>query len=108
MKHFLQILLLSLRYKWSILASVVVAFCIAFLWGASISTVYPLVEVVFEGKTIQSWMEDAITDAENRSDRLRIEIVDLQGKRANLPRNPVTWPLKWARRSMITPFFSGR
>ncbi len=78
MKYFLRFLLLSLRYKWSLLASVVTALCIAVFWGASISAVYPLVEVVFEGKTIQLWIDEAITDADQRSDKLREEIADLK------------------------------
>ena len=69
MKYFLRVLYLSLRYKWSIAGSVVSALCIAVFWGASISAVYPLVEVVFEGKTIHSWIDEKIEEADRHAER---------------------------------------
>ena len=78
MKYFFRVILLSLRYKWTILASVLNALLIAVFWGVSISAVYPLVEVVFEGETIHSRLETSIANAEKRSDHIRDEIADLR------------------------------
>jgi len=70
--------LLSLRYKWTLLLSVLSALLIAFVWGASISTVYPVVEVVFEGETIRTWLDEAIAAADAEAGRLRKEIEGLR------------------------------
>ena len=80
MKYFFRVILLSLRYKWTIIASVVNALLIAMLWGASISTIYPLMEVVFEGETIHNWVEEAIADSQAQSNRLEQEIADIRRK----------------------------
>lgn len=78
MKYLLKAILLSFRYKWTILLSVVSALLIAFVWGASISTVYPVVEVVFEGKTIRTWIDEAIAAADAEAERLQGEIEGLR------------------------------
>ncbi len=79
-KHFLKAILLSLRYKWTILFSVVNAMLIALLFGMSISAVYPFVEVVFEGKTVRTWVDGKIQQAEEKSDQLRSEVEQLRGE----------------------------
>ncbi len=85
MRYLFKTVLLSLRYKWTIFFSVVTALLIALLWGASISAVYPFVEVVFEGKTIHTWVEDGIARAESESDELRAQIAALRKESAKAP-----------------------
>jgi ATP-binding cassette subfamily B protein/subfamily B ATP-binding cassette protein MsbA len=84
-KHFFRVILLSFRYKWTILASVANALLIAVLWGASISTIYPLMEVVFEGETIHNWVDKAIADSQAQSDDLKQEIAELQDRQRKAP-----------------------
>ena len=78
MHYFLKAILLSFRHKWTILLSIFNALLIALFWGISISSVYPFVEVVFEGKTVGAWVDEGIAQAETESDRLRVEIAALQ------------------------------
>jgi ATP-binding cassette subfamily B protein/subfamily B ATP-binding cassette protein MsbA len=65
--------------------SIVSALLVALFWGASISAVYPFVQVVFEGKTAETWLEDGVSKAEGESKRLRAEIVALQEKMEQAP-----------------------
>ena len=78
MKHFFQVILLSFRYKWTILASVLNALLIALFWGVSISAVYPVVEVVFEGETIHSRLDQSLARAEQSVADLQDEIESLR------------------------------
>lgn len=80
MKHFGKAILLSFRYKWTILLSIVNAVAIALLWSASISAVYPFVEIVFEGKTIHSWLDEGLDRAEADVRRLSREIESLRAQ----------------------------
>ena len=77
MKYFWKAIQQSFRYKWTIVLSVLNAICIAGLWSASISTVYPFVEVVFEGKTVHTWLAEGIAASEAEIHRLQTEIAGL-------------------------------
>ena len=79
----------SLRYKWSLMASVVNALLIGFLWGVSITTVYPFVEVVMQGQTVQTWFagqikqsQEAVAKSQQEIDGLRQQIAGAQGAEA--------------------------
>ena len=74
MKYFIKALRLSFRYKWTILASIVNAVVIGFLWSASIATTYPFVEVVFENKTLHTWVDDGLAKSLAETKRIEEEI----------------------------------
>lgn len=57
MKPFLQAILLSLRYRWSIVGAVLCSAGVALLWCASLTTIYPVLQVVLENKTAVTWAE---------------------------------------------------
>ena len=44
MKNFLRVLRLSLRYRFTFVASIVCALGVGVLWGGNIGAVYPFVE----------------------------------------------------------------
>jgi ATP-binding cassette subfamily B protein/subfamily B ATP-binding cassette protein MsbA len=85
MIQFLKVIRLSFRYKWTIILSAINALLIAAFWGASISAVYPFVEVVFKGKTAHTWLEERIAQAEIASAHLEKEIDDLRSEQRNAP-----------------------
>ena len=76
MKAFLRAILLSLRYKWSIIGAVVCSTLIAFMMVASISTVFPVVKVVLEGHTAHSWVDGEI---EATTEQLTVIESDIEG-----------------------------
>ncbi len=78
MKHFLPAIKLSLRYRWSIVGAVICSFIVAILCTASITTVYPVVESVFQKKTFMSWLDEEIEHAGARRDQLESEIETIQ------------------------------
>jgi subfamily B ATP-binding cassette protein MsbA len=80
MKSFLSIVVHALRYKWSIAGATIASFLIAVLWGASISTVYPVVEIVLDGKTGKQWLAEEIRKAETQVDRFEKELDSLKSQ----------------------------
>lgn len=58
MNSFRRALRLSLRYQWTFAASVVCAIGVAFMWGGSITALYPFIAVALEGKSLQTWAEN--------------------------------------------------
>lgn len=64
---------LSLRYKWTIAASLISSLMIAVLWAGNITAIYPFVEVVFQGDSLQEWyavklekLEQKVVDIDNK------------------------------------------
>jgi ATP-binding cassette subfamily B protein/subfamily B ATP-binding cassette protein MsbA len=85
MKYFLRSIRLSFRYKWTILSSVIVALAVALFWGASISAVYPVTEVVFQGQSMRSWFDQRIDRVEAASQQLQAEVDELRRQQKNAP-----------------------
>ncbi len=80
MNHFLRALKLSFRYRWSIAGAVVCSLMVALMWGASITTVFPVVESVFQRKTIPMWIDDEVQKAFERRGQLQQEIAELESQ----------------------------
>jgi ATP-binding cassette subfamily B protein/subfamily B ATP-binding cassette protein MsbA len=55
MNSFVRSLKLALRYRWTLVGSVLCALAVAVLWGGNIGAVYPLVEVSLKGETLHDW-----------------------------------------------------
>ena len=64
MKNFFRAVKLGLRHRFTLLGAVVCSLMVALFWGANIGTVYPVVEVVFQGKAMPDWIDDEITRLE--------------------------------------------
>jgi ATP-binding cassette, subfamily B, bacterial MsbA len=62
--NFGRILRMALRYKFTFAASIVSALMVALLWGANISAVYPVVEVIFKNQSMQQWIDGRIRDSQ--------------------------------------------
>lgn len=80
MRAFLKAVGLSLRYKWSIIGAIVCSTLIAGLMVASISTVLPVVKVVLEGHTAQTWIEEELRTSANELESLKNGIADYQAQ----------------------------
>lgn len=77
MKHFLPAIKLSLRYRWSIAGAVLCSMMVALMCTASITTVYPVVESVFQQKTFSTWVVEELQEARQRHTQLESEIADI-------------------------------
>lgn len=78
MASFLRVVKSCLRYRLTVVATVVCALAIGLLWGANIGTVFPFVEVVFGGKSLPDWVDAEIAQAEQRIEKLNDELERLQ------------------------------
>lgn len=84
MKPFFRIVIHALRYKWSIAGATLASFLIAVLWGASMSTIYPVVEIVLDGQTGSTWVKREIGKAEQTIAELTAEVQRLREARPTL------------------------
>lgn len=78
MKPFFRALLMSLRYKWSILGAVLCAVMISVLWSFSISAILPVVQVVLKGETFHDWIDNEIENSISAIDKLEKEVADFK------------------------------
>ncbi|HHN72971.1 MAG TPA: ABC transporter ATP-binding protein, partial [Thermopetrobacter sp.] len=66
MRNFWRVLGQARRYPLTLLGIVATSLLVALFWGANIGTVYPLVEVAFEGETASGWLERKIEQSQAR------------------------------------------
>jgi len=84
MHNFWRALKLTLKYKWSVLWVVVSSLCLALCWGGNIATVYPLVQVSFQGDSICDWLEKEVAGQTERLNDMRLEQKELQEERSRV------------------------
>lgn len=82
MKNLRRALGMAFRYKWSIITSSICAILVAVLWGANIGGVLPLIEIVFNGKSLHDMVDQRIVDSGQAIEQSREKISELQ---AGLP-----------------------
>lgn len=78
MKPFLKAVGLSLRYKGSIIGAIACSTLIAGLMVASISTILPIVKVVLEGHTAETWIQEELEKSALELASLKTGIDDYQ------------------------------
>lgn len=81
MYNFLRASRIALRFPGTIIGTLVCSLLVALCWGASIGAIYPFVEVVFRGDTLQTWMKERIQLAEKTAQDLRDKITGLEQNR---------------------------
>jgi len=73
MTNFARVVRLALRYRLTFIASALCAIGVAILWGANIGSVYPFIEVGFQGDSLQTWVSKEIVNAEQTiSDKMAL------------------------------------
>ncbi len=78
MQNFRRALRLALAYRWTLACALLTAVVVALLWGANIGGLYPIVQVVFRGQSLQKWIADDIADANRSIGELDKSIATLQ------------------------------
>jgi len=78
MGNFGRVVRVALRYYWTVAASVVCALIVAVLWGANISFLYPIVEVVGNQQSLSQWVDKSIAEAETTLAAQRTIAVNLE------------------------------
>ncbi len=73
MRDFGRVLKLALRRRFALVGILATSLLIALLWGANISVLFPLVEIVFKGQGLSGYVDQQLADAD-----ARIELLDDQ------------------------------
>ena len=82
MNNFGRVLKIALRKRWSLLGVLASSLLIAMLWGANIGTLYPMVEVVFQGESIPEYAERRIRESDEVVRTLDDELASINEKLA--------------------------
>ena len=60
MKNFRRVLWIALRYRWTVAGTFFFSILVAILWGGNISALYPVIQVAFQGRSLQAWIGEEI------------------------------------------------
>lgn len=100
MKDFLRVLRIASRQRLALVGCVFTSLVIALLWGMNIGALYPLVEVVFKGDSLPSYLEQRIATSEAKVaekdqaiDQIRLAIVEAKPD----DRPPLEMNLRYAK-----------
>ena len=76
---------MTLKYRFSLLASFVCSLMVALLWSANLGAVYPFVEVVLTGHSLHDWVEQEADKSEKLIADREQRITDLELRLEQLP-----------------------
>jgi ATP-binding cassette, subfamily B, bacterial MsbA len=105
MKNFYRVLRLAFRYRLTLITSIVCAVIVAVLWGANIGTVYPFVQVLLKGQTMQQWCQGEIDKAERAAAEQEAEVQRLTEQMEQAPpeeKSDFTQEINLAQAQMVT------
>ena len=89
MTEFRRVLRLTVRRYWSLSGILATSFVIALLWGANISVLYPIVEVVFQGESLPEYADRQIREIDADVVKLDANVLALSSQLAD-PRTKAT------------------
>jgi ATP-binding cassette subfamily B protein/subfamily B ATP-binding cassette protein MsbA len=73
MGSFLRVVRMSLRYRWTIAVSLTSSLLVGLFWGLNITTLYPVMEVVFRGESLHSTLDGQVKKLAVEVETLRQE-----------------------------------
>ncbi len=77
MHNFLRIVRISLVYKWTVFLSILVALCVGFMWGANVTPLYPVIEVLVKGNSMHEWVDSEIKTYQSEVAKSQAQIEQL-------------------------------
>lgn len=84
MKNFRRVLRLALQHRLNVLGCVVTAVCVAVLWAANLSAVFPVVDVIMTDRALPEWIDDQLADHEKEAALHQAEIASLESQLAEV------------------------
>lgn len=78
MKNFGRVLWMAASRRFALAGILVTSLIVAVLWGANIGAIYPIVEVVFDGKSFPQYAAETIADADTTVAELNAEIASIE------------------------------
>jgi ATP-binding cassette subfamily B protein/subfamily B ATP-binding cassette protein MsbA len=85
MHNLLRVIHYAWPYRWRFVLSVLAGMAVALLWAANLSTVYPVINVLYYEQNLQHWIEQRIAAAEERLQQLGQEKERLEQLLADPP-----------------------
>ncbi len=85
MNSFFRALRGALKYRFTLAAATACSIAIGVLWGGNIGVLYPFIEVVFRGESLQDSLEKKISVAKENSQTLTASIAQLQQQLPDAP-----------------------
>ena len=85
MKNLGRALRMALRYRISIIGSVICSAFVALMWGANLGAVYPFIEVVMRNQSLHDWADGRIDDSEKMIAEAEAKIQTLANKAKEHP-----------------------
>ena len=76
--NFLKVIRMAMRYRLTLVCSIVCALIVAAFWGGNIGTVYPIVEVTFQSESPQKWIDRQIEETQKTAAEKTAEIAGLE------------------------------
>lgn len=83
MKNLFRAIRLALRRRWTLAGAFACSCFVALFWGANIGTVYPFVEVIFQGDSLHDWVDRRISESETKSAEIEATIAGLETELAS-------------------------
>ncbi len=74
---------MTLKYRWSLITSVVCSVLVAVLWSLNLGAVYPFVEIILHGQSFHDWSEQQSTEIQSKIVGLNQEIAQVEQQLAN-------------------------
>jgi ATP-binding cassette subfamily B protein/subfamily B ATP-binding cassette protein MsbA len=85
MKNFWRAVRLALSQRWTLAGAITSSLVVALLWGANIGTIYPFIEVVFQGDSMHEWVAGKIAKSQAECDQFRQEVAKLEAAAVDAP-----------------------
>jgi len=85
--NFGRVVRMAIRYKFTFAASLISALLVAIFWVANIGAVYPIVEVIFEDKSMQQWIDQRIAENQAIIAEKSVELTEADAQLAALDRS---------------------
>lgn len=80
MQNIWRALKLSFKYKLTIITSVLCALFLAICWGGNIAAVYPLVQISFQGQTLNDWYQIKVGEKTTLLQKIERELKEIQNQ----------------------------
>ncbi|MCA9171573.1 MAG: ABC transporter ATP-binding protein, partial [Planctomycetales bacterium] len=64
MGNFGHALKLTLRHRMAVAGTLICSLLVAVLWGGNIGALYPVIQVAFQGRSLQSWIGDEVKESQ--------------------------------------------
>lgn len=67
-----------MRFRWTVFCTFLCSGLVAVLWGSNIGALYPVIQVAFQGRSLQSWVQEEIDEAQERIEDSETKLQSLQ------------------------------